>query len=64
MEHGAGVDIGGFAVEMDAGDGVHRVPDEIVVAQHHAFGFAGGASGVEKPRESVAAGADVLASGC
>ena len=39
---------------------LHRVPHEVVVAQHDALGLAGRAAGVEEAGQRVAAGAGVL----
>ena len=59
VEHRGGMYPGHGVVEVEACDRVHRVPHQVVVAEHHAPGLAGRAAGVEQGGERVTPGAGV-----
>ena len=56
---GRGMEVGHVLVVVHAGDDVHRVPHQVVVAEHHALGLARRAAGVEQAGQRVTTGARI-----
>ncbi len=53
MVKGTDVEIDGILLELHAGNRVQDIEEDVIMAEHDAFGLAGGAARIDEKKEVI-----------